>query len=65
MLGTDGFGRSEGRSSLREFFEVDHRYVVLATLTALVREKKIDLAVAQQALKDLNINPEKANPAIS
>ncbi len=64
-LGTDGFGRSEGRASLREFFEVDHRYVVVATLTALAREKKIELAVAQQALKDLNINPEKANPAIS
>ncbi len=64
-LGTDGFGRSEGRSSLREFFEVDHRYVVLATLTALLREKKIDAAVAQQAIKDLNINPDKPNPAIS
>jgi len=33
-LGTDGFGRSEGRASLREFFEVDYRYIVLATLSA-------------------------------
>ncbi|MGE3520452.1 MAG: pyruvate dehydrogenase (acetyl-transferring), homodimeric type, partial [Vicinamibacterales bacterium] len=64
-LGTDGFGRSEGRASLREFFEVDYRYVILATLTALAREKKIDSAVAQQALKDHGINPEKVNPAIS
>src|SRR4051794_31813571 len=39
-LGTDGFGRSENRASLREFFEVDHRYVVVATLSALAREKK-------------------------
>ena len=41
-LGTDGFGRSESRASLREFFEVDYRYVVVATLAALAREGKID-----------------------
>jgi len=64
-LGTDGFGRSENRASLREFFEVDHRYVVVATLSALARDKKIDPKVAQDALTALNINPEKANPAIS
>jgi len=64
-LGTDGFGRSENRASLREFFEVDHRYVVVATLSALARDKKIDPKVAQDAIAALNINPEKANPAIS
>jgi pyruvate dehydrogenase E1 component len=64
-LGTDGFGRSEGRASLREFFEVDYRYVILATLTALARDGKIDVSVVQQALKTHNINPEKSNPAIS
>ena len=37
-LGTDGFGRSESRESLRDFFEVDHRFVVLATLSALARQ---------------------------
>ncbi len=64
-LGTDGFGRSESRASLREFFEVDHRYVVVATLSALAREKKIDAKVAQDAIAAFSINPEKPNPAIS
>jgi pyruvate dehydrogenase E1 component len=64
-LGTDGYGRSEGRAGLREFFEVDYRYVILATLGALARDKKIDISVVQQAMKTHNINPEKSNPAIS
>jgi pyruvate dehydrogenase E1 component len=64
-LGTDGFGRSESRASLRDFFEVDAKHIVLATLTALAREKQIKLETVQQAIKDLRINPEKANPAIS
>jgi pyruvate dehydrogenase E1 component len=64
-LGTDGFGRSEDRASLREFFEVDARYVTLATLSALVREGTIDAKVVKAAIKDMGINPEKANPAVS
>ena len=64
-LGTDGFGRSESRAMLREFFEVDYRYVVVAALAALARDGKIERSVVQQALKTHNINPEKANPAIS
>jgi pyruvate dehydrogenase E1 component len=64
-LGTDGFGRSENRAGLREFFEVDHRYVVVAALSALAREKKIDVKVAQDAIAAFSINPEKPNPAIS
>jgi pyruvate dehydrogenase E1 component len=64
-LGTDGFGRSENRAGLREFFEVDYRYVILATLGALARDGKIDPSVVHQALKTHNINPEKPNPAIS
>ncbi len=64
-LGTDGFGRSESRAALRDFFEVDAKHIVLATLTALVREKKIDADVLKQAIPRLKINPEKANPAIS
>ncbi len=65
VLGTDGFGRSENRAGLREFFEVDYRYVIIATLSALAREGKLDRAVVQQAIKAHNINPEKANPAVS
>ena len=64
-LGTDGFGRSEGRTALRDFFEVDAKHIVLATLTALSREKKIEAKAIQQAINELGINPEKANPAIS
>ena len=62
-LGTDGFGRSESRTSLRDFFEVDAKHIVLATLTALLRDKQIKLDVLQKAVKDLGINPEKGNPA--
>jgi len=64
-LGTDGFGRSEGRASLRDFFEVDAKHIVLATLTALAREKQIGPEMLQKAIKDLGINPEKPNPAIT
>jgi pyruvate dehydrogenase E1 component len=64
-LGTDGFGRSETRPSLRDFFEVDYRYIVVATLGALAREGKIDVSVVQQAIQSYNINPEKSDPAIS
>jgi pyruvate dehydrogenase E1 component len=64
-LGTDGFGRSESRAGLREFFEVDYRYVIVATLAALAREGRIDVSVVQQAIKTHNINPEKSNPATS
>jgi pyruvate dehydrogenase E1 component len=64
-LGTDGFGRSEARASLREFFEVDRRYVVLATLAALAREGVVEPSVVRDAIKAHNINPEKVNPACS
>jgi pyruvate dehydrogenase E1 component len=62
-LGTDGFGRSENRASLRNHFEVDARFVALATLAALARDGQIDAKVVQKAIKDLEIDPEKPNPA--
>jgi pyruvate dehydrogenase E1 component len=64
-LGTDGFGRSEDRESLRNFFEVDARYVVVATLSALQQQGEIDGKVVAKAIKDLGINADKPNPAIS
>jgi pyruvate dehydrogenase E1 component len=64
-LGTDGFGRSETRNCLREFFEVDYRYVVVATLSALARDGKLDPSVVQQAIQAYNINPNKSDPAKS
>jgi pyruvate dehydrogenase E1 component len=61
-LGTDGFGRSESRQSLRNFFEVDWRFVALATLRELLSGGKIHASLVQQAIKDLGINLEKPDP---
>jgi pyruvate dehydrogenase E1 component len=62
-LGTDGFGRSESRSALRDFFEVDARFIAAAALSELVSDGSLTAEVAQKAIKDLGINPEKPNPA--
>jgi len=64
-LGTDGFGRSEARKELREFFEVESRYVALATLSELAQNGQLDTKVVAQAIKDFGINPEKKDPAKS
>ena len=61
-LGTDGFGRSDSRRALRDFFEVDARHITLATLAALLQEKKLKPEVVQKAMQDLEISPEKVNP---
>ena len=62
-LGTDGFGRSEDRTDLRNFFEVDARFVALATLAELAQDGQIDRGTVAQAIKDFGIDAEKANPA--
>ena len=64
-LGTDGFGRSEDRTDLRNFFEVDARFIALATLAELAQEGQVDRGTVAQAIQDFGINPEKANPATS
>jgi len=64
-LGTDGFGRSESRKALRDFFEVDDRHVTYATLGKLYKEGKIKADLLQRAAKELGINPDKLNPMIS
>jgi pyruvate dehydrogenase E1 component len=61
-LGTDGFGRSASRDELRDFFEVDSRYVTLAALHALAREGEIDQELVSEAMEDLKIDPDKTNP---
>ncbi len=61
-LGTDGFGRSEARAELRDFFEVDARHITIATLYALAQEGRLDKSVVAQAIKDLALDPEKLNP---
>jgi pyruvate dehydrogenase E1 component len=64
-LGTDGFGRSESRESLRDFFEVDARFITLATLSALVRNEKMPPDVVLKAMKDMKISPDKDDPLTS
>jgi pyruvate dehydrogenase E1 component len=64
-LGTDGFGRSEGREALRNFFEVDARFITLATLRELLQEGKIEPSVVEKAVKELEIDVEKANPLLT
>ena len=61
-LGTDGFGRSDDRAGLREFFEVDARFIAVATLAELAQEGQLDRTVVAQAIKDFGIDPEKPNP---
>jgi pyruvate dehydrogenase E1 component len=64
-LGTDGFGRSEGRRDLRDFFEVDSRFIVLAALYELFHVGKLESAVIDKAIADLGINAAKPNPVTS
>jgi len=64
-LGTDGFGRSESRKALRDFFEVDARHIVYAALGALYKKGDLKAEILNKAAKDLEINPEKLNPMIS
>jgi pyruvate dehydrogenase E1 component len=61
-LGTDGFGRSETRASLRRFFEVDAEHVTVAALHALAERSTLDRAVVAQAIKDLGIDPDRPAP---
>ena len=62
-LGTDGFGRSEGREALRDFFEVDARYIALAALESLARDGDLSPDVVVEAMKEMEIDPEKPDPA--
>ena len=61
-LGTDGLGRSDTRAALRDFFEVDARHVVLATLFAMAQKKQVPADLPAQAMQDLHINSDKDNP---
>ena len=62
VLGTDGFGRSDTRSKLREFFEISREYIVLAALKALADEGQIENALVAEAIGALGIDPDKSNP---
>ena len=61
-LGTDGFGRSDGREQLRDFFEVDARYIAVAALQRLAGIGAVPSTTAGKALVELGIDPAKLNP---
>ena len=61
-LGTDGYGRSDFRRKLREFFEVDRHFVTVAALRALAEEGKVPPATVAKALEKYHIDPNKPNP---
>ncbi|MCG6861292.1 MAG: pyruvate dehydrogenase (acetyl-transferring), homodimeric type [Chromatiaceae bacterium] len=63
VLGTDGFGRSDMRSQLRKFFEVNRYYVALAALKALADDGEIPAGRVAEAIEKYRIDPEKPNPA--
>ncbi|MBM4192246.1 MAG: pyruvate dehydrogenase (acetyl-transferring), homodimeric type [Gammaproteobacteria bacterium] len=65
VLGTDGYGRSDARGALRHHFEVDCRFIVLATLRALADEGQIAMEVVERTIVTLGINPEKPDPLVS
>jgi len=62
VLGTDGFGRSDTRSRLRHFFEVDRFHIAYTALAALSRQGKLPEKTVKTAAKKYGINPEKPNP---
>src|SRR5690606_22335810 len=62
VLGTDGFGRSDGRAALRDFFEVDRRWIVVAALNALAEQGSLDVKTVRQAIKQFGIDPKKPDP---
>lgn len=62
VLGTDGYGRSDTRARLREFFEVDRYHIVLATLHTLAKEGTIPMSEVTKAIKKYKMDPNKPNP---
>lgn len=64
-LGTDGFGRSDEREALRDFFEVDYRHIAFAALYGLAAQGELKAEELQRAAEDLGINPDKNNPRTS
>jgi pyruvate dehydrogenase E1 component len=62
VLGTDGIGRSDTRSALRAFFEVDRRHIALAALKALAEQEALPATVVAAAARKLGIDPESTDP---
>jgi pyruvate dehydrogenase E1 component len=62
VLGTDGYGRSDTRTRLRHFFEVDRYYIAYTTIASLVSDGRLDAKMATKAMKQYNIDPNKPHP---
>jgi pyruvate dehydrogenase E1 component len=62
VLGTDGFGRSDFRYKLREHFEINRHYIVVAALKALSEEGTVPVAKVAEAIQKYGINADKINP---
>jgi pyruvate dehydrogenase E1 component len=62
VLGTDGFGRSDFRSKLREHFEVNRHYIVIAALKALADDGVVHVSKVAEAIAKYGINADKINP---
>jgi pyruvate dehydrogenase E1 component len=62
VLGTDGFGRSDMRSQLRKFFEVNRWYVAIAALKALADDGALPASRVREAIEKYRIDPDKPNP---
>ena len=65
VLGTDGFGRSDTRTELRNFFEVDRRFIALSALSALARAQQISVDAVRRAQDAFGIDPDKPNPRLA
>ena len=61
-LGTDGYGRSDGRNALRQHFEVDERYIAVTALKALADDGVLDQKTVSEAIRKFGIDPEKPDP---
>ncbi|MGI9257678.1 MAG: pyruvate dehydrogenase (acetyl-transferring), homodimeric type, partial [Gammaproteobacteria bacterium] len=62
VLGTDGFGRSDGRAALRKFFEVDRHSIVVTALKALADDGMVDNRTVSEAIAAFGIDPDKPDP---
>jgi pyruvate dehydrogenase E1 component len=62
VLGTDGFGRSDFRSKLREHFEVNRYYIVVAALRALCEQGELPATRVAEAIARYGLNTDKVNP---
>jgi pyruvate dehydrogenase E1 component len=62
VLGTEGFGRSDTRQKLRQFFEVDRYWVTIAALKSLADEGKLEPKKVKEAIVKYGIDPNKPNP---